>query len=158
MTRLSCHRFRANEVRLWLSLIAHNLGNQWRRLELPTQVATWPLTSLQQRLVKTGGRLIKHARYYWLLAGGEPPHTAAVRRPAQDHGLVGAGGINGTLIADKLGRRKAAQGAVRRESPAESRGAVLESGRNGSQRATAATASGLNSQTAAELTLESLSG
>ena len=27
MTRLSCHRFRANEVRLWLSLIAYNLGN-----------------------------------------------------------------------------------------------------------------------------------
>jgi len=27
----------------------------------------WSLTSLQQRLVKTGGRLIKHARYYWLL-------------------------------------------------------------------------------------------
>ena len=23
--------------------------------------------SLQQRLVKTGGRLVKHARYYWLL-------------------------------------------------------------------------------------------
>src|SRR5258705_12386295 len=29
MTRLSCHRFRANEVRLWLSLIAYNLGNLW---------------------------------------------------------------------------------------------------------------------------------
>src|SRR6202451_1502505 len=51
MTRLSCHRFRANEVRLWLSLIAYNLGNLWRRLALPTQVATWSLTSLQQRLV-----------------------------------------------------------------------------------------------------------
>jgi hypothetical protein len=25
------------------------------------------LTSLQQRLVKIGGRLMKHARYYWLL-------------------------------------------------------------------------------------------
>ena len=25
------------------------------------------LTSLQQRLVKTGGRLVKHARYYWLM-------------------------------------------------------------------------------------------
>ena len=25
------------------------------------------MTSLQQRLVKTGGRLIKHGRYYWLL-------------------------------------------------------------------------------------------
>ena len=67
MTRLSCHRFRANEVRLWLSLIAYNLGNLCRRLMLPMRVATWSLTSLQQRLVKTGGRLIKHARYYWLL-------------------------------------------------------------------------------------------
>jgi len=49
MTRLSCHRFRSNEVRLWLSVIAYNLGNLWRRLVLP------------QRLVKTGGRLVKHA-------------------------------------------------------------------------------------------------
>jgi hypothetical protein len=57
MTRLSCHRFRANEVRLWLSVLAYNLGNLWRRLALPVQVATWSLTSLQQRLVKTGGRL-----------------------------------------------------------------------------------------------------
>jgi len=67
MTRLSCHRFRSNEVRLWLSLIAYNLGNLWRRLVLPRRIERWSLTSLQQRLVKTGGRLIKHARYYWLL-------------------------------------------------------------------------------------------
>jgi hypothetical protein len=67
MTRLSCHRFRSNEVRLWLSLIAYNLGNLWRRLVLPKAVGNWSLTSLQQRLVKTGGRLVKHARYYWLL-------------------------------------------------------------------------------------------
>ena len=40
MTRLSCHRFRANEVRLWLSLIAYNLGNLWRRLALPREIAT----------------------------------------------------------------------------------------------------------------------
>jgi len=67
MTRLSCHRFRSNEVRLWLSLIAYNLGNLWRRLVLPKGIANWWLTSLQQRLMKTGGRLLKHARYYWLL-------------------------------------------------------------------------------------------
>ena len=67
MTRLSCHRFRSNEVRLWLSLIAYNLGNLWRRLVLPKRIGSWSLTSLQQRLVKTGGRLVKHARYYWLL-------------------------------------------------------------------------------------------
>ncbi len=35
MTRLSCHRFRSNEVRLWLSVIAYNLGNLWHRLVLP---------------------------------------------------------------------------------------------------------------------------
>ena len=67
MTRLSCHRFRSNEVRLWLTIIAYNLGNLWRRLVLPQRIGNWSLTSLQQRLVKTGGRLIKHARYYWLL-------------------------------------------------------------------------------------------
>ena len=67
MTRLSCHRFRSNEVRLWLSVIAYNLGNLWRRLVLPKRIDKWSLTSLQQRLVKTGGRLVKHARYYWLL-------------------------------------------------------------------------------------------
>jgi hypothetical protein len=67
MTRLSCHRFRCNEVRLALSLLAYNLGNLWRRLVLPQRIANWSLTSLQQRLVKTGGRLVKHARYYWLL-------------------------------------------------------------------------------------------
>ncbi len=67
MTRLSCHRFRSNEVRLWLSVIAYNLGNLWRRLALPNRIKNWSLTSLQQRLVKTGGRLVKHARYYWLL-------------------------------------------------------------------------------------------
>jgi len=67
MTRLSCHRFRSNEVRLALSLLAYNLGNLWRRLVLPQRIEKWSLTSLQQRLMKTGGRLVKHARYYWLL-------------------------------------------------------------------------------------------
>jgi Transposase DDE domain group 1 len=67
LTRLSCHRFRANEVRLWLSVLAYNLGNPWRRLALPREIGNWSLTSLQQRLVKTGGRLLKHARYYWLV-------------------------------------------------------------------------------------------
>ena len=53
-------------MRLWLSVPAYNLGNL-RRLTLPKAIGTWSLTSLQQHLVKTGGRLIKDARYYWLL-------------------------------------------------------------------------------------------
>jgi hypothetical protein len=65
-TRLSCHRFRANEVRLLLGVIAYNLGNLLRRLILPLAIQSWSLTSLQQRLLKTGGRLIRHARYFIL--------------------------------------------------------------------------------------------
>ena len=52
---------------MWLSVTAYNLGNLWRRLALPKGIGTWSLTSLQRRLVKTGGRLLKHARYSWLL-------------------------------------------------------------------------------------------
>jgi hypothetical protein len=83
--RLSCHRFRSNEVRLWLSLIAYNLGNLWRRLALPKRIENWSLTSLQQRLVK-------HATYNWLLLaeshltrklfGSMVPRIAALPVPA----------------------------------------------------------------------------
>jgi Transposase DDE domain group 1 len=66
-TRLSCHRFRANAVRRPLSVLAYNLGNLWRRLVLPKRIDHWSRTSVQPRLVKTGGRLVKHARYDWLL-------------------------------------------------------------------------------------------
>jgi len=34
---------------------------------LPKKIENWSLTSLQQRLVKKGGRLVEHARYYWLM-------------------------------------------------------------------------------------------
>src|SRR5436189_76701 len=57
---------RTNEVRLLLGVIAYNLGNLLRRLVLPVSIQSWSLTSLQQRLFKTGGRLIRHARYFIL--------------------------------------------------------------------------------------------
>ena len=41
-TRLSCHRFLGNEVRLWLSVIAYNLGNLWRRLVAEEDWELWP--------------------------------------------------------------------------------------------------------------------
>jgi hypothetical protein len=41
--------------------------NLWRRLVLPKSIDSWSLTSLRQRLVKTGGRLIRYARYDWML-------------------------------------------------------------------------------------------
>ena len=54
-------------MRPWLSLMTYNLGNLWRRLVLPKKIENWSLTGLRQRLLKTGGRLVKHARYYWLM-------------------------------------------------------------------------------------------
>ncbi len=36
-------------------------------LVLPNRIGNWSMASLQQRLVKMGGRLVKHGRYYWLM-------------------------------------------------------------------------------------------
>ena len=52
----------ANQVRLWLFVLTYNLGNFMRRLVLPEDMKHWTLTSLQTRLIKTGGRLVRHAR------------------------------------------------------------------------------------------------
>jgi hypothetical protein len=56
-------------ARLALSLLAYNLGNLWRRLALPRRIENWSLTSLRQRLVKTRGRLVKHARLLLAIGG-----------------------------------------------------------------------------------------
>ena len=61
-TRLSCHKFVANQVRLWLFILAYNLGTFFRRLALPAAIKRWSLTSVQTRLIKIGGRLVRHAR------------------------------------------------------------------------------------------------
>jgi DDE family transposase len=63
---LSCHRLRAIEIRLPFGSIAYNLGNPLGRLVPPLFIQRWSLTRLQQRLFKTGGRLITHAGYFTL--------------------------------------------------------------------------------------------
>ncbi len=62
-TRLSCHKFRNNEVRLQLHALAHNLANFMRRLALPKEVEHWSLTTLREKLVKIGAKAINHSRY-----------------------------------------------------------------------------------------------
>ena len=52
---------------LLLPSVSSHQGNLWRRLTLPGGIENWSLTGMQQRLVKTGSRLVKHARYYWLM-------------------------------------------------------------------------------------------
>ena len=66
-TRLSCQGFRENEVRLKLFILAYNMGNFFRTLALPEGIRNWSLRTIQLKLIKIGGRLIRHARYYYLL-------------------------------------------------------------------------------------------
>ena len=62
-TRLSCSKFRNNEVRLQLHALAYNLANFMRTLALPEEVAQWSLTTLREKLVKIGAKVVRHGRY-----------------------------------------------------------------------------------------------
>jgi DDE family transposase len=61
-TRLSCHAFRDNAVRLQLHALAYNLANFLRTLALPERVEHWSLTTLREKLVKIGARIVRHGR------------------------------------------------------------------------------------------------
>jgi Transposase DDE domain group 1 len=62
-TRLSCRSFAANAVRLQLHGPAYNLGNFLRTLATPEPIKDWSLTSLKEKLVKTGAKIVSHGRY-----------------------------------------------------------------------------------------------
>jgi hypothetical protein len=62
-TRLSCRKFRNNEVRLQLHALAYNMGNFMRTLALPKEVEHWSLTTLREKLVKIGAKVVRHGRY-----------------------------------------------------------------------------------------------
>ena len=62
-TRLSCHSFRNNEVRLQLHALAYNLANFMRTLALPKEVEHWSLTTLREKLVKISAKVVSHGRY-----------------------------------------------------------------------------------------------
>ncbi len=62
-TRLSCRSMVANAVRLQLHALAYNLANFLRTLALPDQIERWSLTSLREKVVKIGAKMIAHARY-----------------------------------------------------------------------------------------------
>ena len=62
-TRLSCHDFDDNQVRLQLFAMAYNIGNFLRRLALPKSIKDWSLRTMRERLVKIGAKVVSHARY-----------------------------------------------------------------------------------------------
>ena len=62
-TRLSCRNFRDNQARLQLFALAYNLGNFLRRLALPGSVKHWSLTTVREKLIKIGAKVVTHSRY-----------------------------------------------------------------------------------------------
>ena len=118
-TRLSCHRFRANEVRLQLSVLAYNLGNLWRRLLLPKRTDTWSLTSLQQRLCQDGWPAGETRALLLAAAGGESLDPTPVRGDAsEDLGATGSGRLTRGECKDAgLATRGHKRGAVSKECP-----------------------------------------
>src|SRR3954465_8173881 len=62
-TRLSCRSMKANAVRLQLHALAYNLSNFFRTFVLPDEVERWSLTTLREKVVKIGAKVIAHARY-----------------------------------------------------------------------------------------------
>jgi hypothetical protein len=62
-TRLSCRTFAANAVRLQLHVLAYNLGNFMRTLAMPKTAEPWSLTSLREKLIKIGAKVVSHGRY-----------------------------------------------------------------------------------------------
>ena len=61
-TRLSCHDFADNQVRLQLFVLAYNLGNFLRQAVLPQAVRHWTLTTLREKLIKIGAKVVRHCR------------------------------------------------------------------------------------------------
>ena len=50
-------------MRLQLFVLAYNLANFLRRLALPRSIRHWSLTTLREKLVKIGAKVVRHSRY-----------------------------------------------------------------------------------------------
>jgi len=67
MTRLSCHRFRSNEVRLWLAVIAYKPGKPLAASGFAAKNRELVFDESPAAAGENGRTLVKHARYYRLL-------------------------------------------------------------------------------------------
>jgi len=116
MTRLICHRFRSNEVWLWLSVIAYNLGNlaaagaaEENRKVVVDQLAA--AAGEDRRPVGKACPLLL------AVVGREPSDAAPVRKyAAADSGFAAAGRIGAAARRNQSGRRRGVEGGVSEKS------------------------------------------
>ena len=50
-------------MRLQLHALAYNLGNFLRTLATPEPIKYWSLSSLKEKLIKIGAKVVSHGRY-----------------------------------------------------------------------------------------------
>ncbi|MCH7729258.1 MAG: transposase [Planctomycetes bacterium] len=62
-TKLSCRTFKDNQTRLQLFALAYNLANFLRRLAVPRSIRHWSLTTLREKLIKIGAKVVRHSKY-----------------------------------------------------------------------------------------------
>jgi hypothetical protein len=79
---------------------------------LPTRIDTWSVTSLQQRLVKTGGRLVRHAPYYWLLLAESHLTRRLFGSMLQRIGRYPCQQADGRALPETVGEKRAKAGEV----------------------------------------------
>jgi hypothetical protein len=84
---------RANAVRLQLHTLAYNLGNFLRTLATPEPIKEWSLTSLKEKLIKIGAKIVSHGRYVACrVSDGRSRHSqkSLCRHSADDRGTAAA--------------------------------------------------------------------
>ena len=83
-TRLSCRKFRDNAVRLQLHALAYNLANFMRTLALPKEVEHWSLTTLREKLVKIGAKVVRRPVRHVPIGRGGGAKGSVPENPAPD--------------------------------------------------------------------------
>ena len=115
-TRLSRRTMKANAVRLQLHGLAYNMANFLRTLVVPDEVARWSLTTLREKVVKIGAKVVAHARYtIFPMAEMKPKDGKTVRSEASEVKKappVFSGTVDRAILPSKLGRWAADLGTV----------------------------------------------
>ena len=90
---MSCRSFAANAVRLQFHALAYNLGNFLRTLATPEPIKEWSLTTLKEKLIKIGAKVVSHGRYVtFQTAEVAIPRSLFANHLAHDRGTPGVAG------------------------------------------------------------------
>ena len=110
-TRLSCRTFAANALQLQLHALGYNLGNFLRTLATPELIKDWSLTSLKEKLIKIGAKVVSHGSLRRISDGrGRHPTADVPRDFAADCGTTAAATTSASVRRPMILRSTATDG------------------------------------------------